>query len=443
MNKIAILGAGESGIGTAILAKDKGYEVWVSDAKEIAPKYKSILVSENIPFEENGHTNERFFDADLIMKSPGIPEKAEIVKQLREKNKKIVSEIEFAYAFTDAKIIAITGSNGKTTTASLIYHILEKSGFEVGLGGNIGQSFAFQVARNPKPLYVLELSSFQLDDIETFRPDIAVLTNITEDHLDRYEYQLEKYAASKFNIVRFQTENDQFIYNADDAVTIAEMPKFEIHAQKQAFSINKKESSLIYRESNWLKTEKAEFDYAQMQLVGKHNAANTMASILAVSAAGATPAQIASALPSFQPIPHRIEKVATVNGVLYINDSKATNVDSAWYALECMNQPVIWIAGGVDKGNDYTSLTPFVQEKVKALIVLGLDKEKLTNCFEKVVPKMHHALSMKSAIEIAAKVSSSGDCVLLSPCCASFDLFKNYEDRGAQFKENVKNLNHH
>lgn len=440
MSKIAILGAGESGVGTAILAKDKGFEVWISDAKEIEPKYKRILESENIPFEENGHTAEKFFEAEIIMKSPGIPEKADIVKELRKKNKKIVSEIEFAYGFTDAKIIAITGSNGKTTTTSLIYHIIEKSGMEVGLGGNIGQSFAWQVARNPKPLYVLELSSFQLDDIFTFRPDIAVLTNITEDHLDRYEYQLKKYAASKFNICRYQTEKEIFIYNADDSITIQEMPEYQISAQKQAFSMSDNKSSLIYEKSGLLRMEDAAFDYSAMQIVGKHNAANTMAAILAARAVGVTPIQIQAHLFSFEPIEHRIEKVATINGVLYINDSKATNVDSAWYALECMTQPVVWIAGGVDKGNDYSSLIPFAEEKVKALIILGPYKEKLTTSFEGKVNQILYASDMKEAIEMAASVSESGDCVLLSPCCASFDLFKNYEDRGKQFKENVMNL---
>ncbi|MBX7240665.1 MAG: UDP-N-acetylmuramoyl-L-alanine--D-glutamate ligase [Bacteroidia bacterium] len=440
MSKIAILGAGESGVGTAILAKDKGFEVWLSDAKEIAPKYKSILEAENIPFEENGHTVEKFFEADIIMKSPGIPEKADIVKELRKKNKKIISEIEFAYGFTNAKIIAVTGSNGKTTTTSLIFHLMEKAGVEVGLGGNIGKSFAWQVARNPKPVYVLELSSFQLDDLETFRPDIAVLTNITEDHLDRYDYQLKKYAASKFNICRYQTANDIFIYNADDSVTNQEMPEYRISAQKQAFSMNENKSSLIYEESGLLKMMDADFDYSSMQIVGKHNAANTMAAILAVRAAGLTSAQIREHLPSFEPIEHRIEKVATVKGVLYINDSKATNVDSAWYALECMSQPVIWIAGGVDKGNDYASLIPLAEEKVKALIILGPYTEKLQASFEGKVPRILMASGMKEAIEMAGAVSESGDCVLLSPCCASFDLFKNYEDRGKQFKENVMNL---
>lgn len=439
MNKIGILGAGESGIGAAILAKEKGFEVWVSDAGLIAPQYKSVLESEGIPFEENKHTLEKLFEADIIMKSPGIPEKAEIIKVLRKRDKKIVSEIEFAYSYTGAKIIAVTGSNGKTTTTSLIFHLLSKAGVNVGLGGNIGKSFAWQVARNPMPLYVLEISSFQLDDIESFRPDIAVLTNITEDHLDRYDYKLKNYATSKFGICRFQTEKDIFIWNTDDPITKEELSFQPSMGIQKTFSIQDPLAD-IFSSSGNLIMQNEKYDFLTMQITGKHNEANTMAAILAVRAYGLSPEEIQKHLPSFQAIEHRLEKVATVNGVLFINDSKATNVDAAWYALECMTQPVIWIAGGVDKGNDYTSLISFAEEKVKALIILGPYKEKLESAFEDKVPKISYASDMKEAIMIAKTLSRSGDCVLLSPCCASFDLFKNYEDRGKQFKENVKNL---
>lgn len=434
MKKIAILGAGESGVGAAILAKDKGMEVWLSDAKEIAEKYKKILIQENIPFEENGHTIEKFFEAEVIIKSPGIPEKAEIIKDLRKKDKQIVSEIEFASWFTKSKIVAITGSNGKTTTTSLIYHLVEKSGREVGLGGNIGQSFAWQVARNPKPLYILEISSFQLDDIESFRPDVAVLCNITEDHLDRYEYSLEKYAAAKFNIAKDQGKEQVFIYNLDDVVTQKEMPKYEIQAAWKGFSLTEKEGAAISQKDNKLVAGAEVFDLSTMQIVGKHNAYNTMAAILAVKEVGLSREEIQTHLPTFEAIEHRIEKVAEKNGITYINDSKATNVDSAWYALECMKAPIIWIAGGVDKGNDYSSLIDFAKEKVKALVILGPYKDKLATVFQGIIPTILYAENMQQAVEFSTKQAEKGDTVLLSPCCASFDLFKNYEDRGRQFK---------
>lgn len=444
--KVTVLGAGESGVGAAILAKTKGAEVWVSDSGKIADKQKYLLLAENIPFEEGNHSTEKFFDADLIIKSPGIPEKADIMKAIRAAGKKVVSEIEYAFGFTDAKIIAITGSNGKTTTTSLIYHILKKSGWNVGLGGNIGQSFALQVAKNEYDYYVLELSSFQLDDIEKFRPNVAVITNITEDHLDRYDYSLEKYAAAKFNIIKNLTDKDYFIYNNADSVIEKMLEHYETPATEVTFGVKIGGPMNAWQEGNIITarmiTSRDTFDFSKLSLRGKHNAMNIMAAVLAVRSIGLPPRYVHLHLPTFQPIEHRIEAVAEVNGVEYINDSKATNVDSAFYALECMTKPVIWIAGGVDKGNDYSVLFPFAKEKIKSLVVLGTGLEKLQTVFGEVIPEIKHATSMQEAIAIASETAQSGDCVLLSPCCASFDLFKNYEDRGNQFKQTVRNLMH-
>ncbi len=442
--KIAILGAAESGIGAAILAKKNQADVWVSDAKMISETFKNQLIAENIPFEENGHTTAKLLEADLIIKSPGIPEKAEIIQALRLEGKKIISEIEYASLYTNAKIIAITGSNGKTTVTSLVYHMLKGAGYSVGLGGNIGQSFAYQVATQNYDWYVLEVSSFQLDDINKFRPYIAVLTNITPDHLDRYEYKLEKYAASKFNIAKNQIWTDYFIYNREDAVTMQEMEKYENSAKKKHFgmkyiSVNthyKVDKKLIFTYLN----KKQAFNFGEMQLVGKHNVQNVMAAIMAAQLAGVKAETIQHLLPSFASIEHRIEKVTEKNGILYLNDSKATNTDSAFYALDAMERPVIWIAGGVDKGNDYSSLIDLAKQKVKSLIVLGPDKEKWHQSFSGIVPTIEHAMSMEEAVQLAVKQANTGDCVLLSPCCASFDLFKNYEDRGKQFKLQVEEL---
>lgn len=443
MKKVIILGAGESGVGAAILAKKLGADVWVSDSKSISDKYKQVLVEEGIAFEENQHTFEKFFDADVVIKSPGIPEKAEAIQYLRRNKVSIVSEVEFAAHYTDAKLIAITGSNGKTTVTSLVYHLLKEAGYDVGLGGNIGQSFALQVARHPHALYVLEISSFQLDDVDIFHPNVAVLTNITEDHLDRYEYKLEKYASAKFRIGANQTEEDLFIYNAEDPVTLTEMEKHPLGAEMVAFGLQKSAGRKAWIEGNELVIvveEEERYDFGTMQLVGKHNAANTLAAILAVRAIGMKPEEIAKHLPSFAPIEHRIERVAIVQEVEYINDSKATNTDSTWYALECMEKPVIWIAGGVDKGNDYGAILPLAKEKVKALIVLGPYKDKLIDNFTGLVPKVVHVMSMEEAVKTASALAVAGDCVLLSPCCASFDLFQNYEDRGRKFKAAVGSL---
>lgn len=442
--KIAILGAAESGIGAAILAQKNQADVWVSDAKGISEAFKNQLIVENILFEENGHTLEKIMAADFIIKSPGIPEKAEIIQTLRLEGKKIISEIEYAWLYTNAKIIAITGSNGKTTVTSLIYHLLKGAGYNVGLGGNIGQSFAYQVATQHFDWYVLEVSSFQLDDINKFRPYISVLTNITPDHLDRYEYKLEKYAAAKFNIVKNQRKTDFFIYNREDEVTMREMKKYKISTKKNDFgmkflSVNthyKADKKLIF---TYLKNKNA-FDFGKMQLVGKHNVQNVMAAIMAAQLAGVSPEKIRDLLPTFASIEHRIEKVREINGVLYLNDSKATNTDSAFYALDAMERPVVWIAGGVDKGNDYSSLIDLAKQKVKSLIVLGPDKEKWYKSFLGIVPTIVHAMSMEEAVQLAQKQAHTDDCVLLSPCCASFDLFKNYEDRGRQFKLHVNRL---
>ena len=443
--KITILGAAESGIGAAILAKKNQADVWVSDAKEISEAFKNQLIAENIPFEENGHTKAKVLEADLIIKSPGIPEKAEIMQALRLAGKKIISEIEYASLYTNAKIIAITGSNGKTTVTSLVYHILKGAGYNVGLGGNIGQSFAYQVATQNYDWYVLEVSSFQLDDINKFRPYISVLTNITPDHLDRYEYKLEKYAASKCKIIQNQGQHNFFIYNREDAITMQTLAKYEIKVPVKHFGMKysppaktyfREDKKLIYTYIDG----KAAFNFGEMQLMGKHNVQNVMAAIMAAQLAGVSVPKIQALLPSFASIEHRIEKIKEINGVLYLNDSKATNTDSAFYALDAMERPVVWIAGGVDKGNDYSSLIDLAKQKVKSLIVLGPDKEKWYHSFSGIVPTIEHAMSMQEAVQLAEKQANTGDCVLLSPCCASFDLFKNYEDRGKQFKLHVNRL---
>lgn len=436
MQKIIILGGGESGMGAAVLAKQQGYEVFLSEGKQIPEKYVEILKAEEIDFEENGHSLEKFFVADWVVKSPGIPEKAEVVQALRQRNIPIVSEIEFAAWFTQSKLIAITGSNGKTTVTALVYHLLHEAGYEVGLGGNIGNSFAYLVAKKPKPLYVLEVSSFQLDDVQKFAPDVAVLTNITEDHLDRYDYQLEKYAAAKFNIGKYQSENQVFIYNLDDAVTAKEMPKFDLKAQRKAFSMTAKPQSSSFIEHGELVVENERVSLKEVKIVGKHNQQNVMAAVLAVREAGMGAAEIEKHLKTFQPIEHRLELVADLKGVRYLNDSKATNVDAAWFALDAMTQPVVWIAGGVDKGNDYSVLVDLVKQKVKTLIILGPYKDKLLQQFSEVVPCLC-AASMQEAVALAAQNAQKDYSVLLSPCCASFDLFKNYEDRGRQFKSEV------
>ncbi|MEZ4827636.1 MAG: UDP-N-acetylmuramoyl-L-alanine--D-glutamate ligase [Bacteroidia bacterium] len=439
MSKTAILGGGESGVGAAILAKKLDQEVWLSDAGKIKENYKNELNEYAIPFEEGTHSIEKFFEADVIVKSPGIPGTIPIIQQLKAAGKSVISEIEYASRYTNARIIGITGSNGKTTTTSLIYHLLLAAGEDVGLGGNIGQSFALQVALGKKSGYVLEISSFQLDDIETFRPDVAVLLNITPDHLDRYGYSLDNYAAAKFRITENQTMQNDFVWCLEDEQSLRMMEKTQINARKLGFSLKKTPESAAWLENDWLNLASTGplLDFREMRLLGKHNQLNTLAALLAVEAYGADLSAAIPALRTFQPIEHRLEPAGEWGGVRYINDSKATNVDSVFYALEGLAGPIVWIAGGVDKGNDYTPLMPLVAEKVKAIVVLGEKKEKFLKDFDKPV---YQEMSMKAALTMAQNLSQSGDTVLLSPACASFDLFANYEDRGKQFKAAVEEM---
>lgn len=436
--KVSILGAGESGIGAAVLAMKEGYEVWVSDAGKIADRFKKVLEEKEIPFEEGQHTKEKLFEADVIVKSPGVPEHVSIIQEIRKKRVNIISEIEFASQHTDATLIAITGSNGKTTTTSLIWHLMKAAGLEVGLAGNIGKSFAWQVAEESYKIYVLEISSFQLDDIDTFKPHIALLLNITPDHLDRYDYSLYKYGAAKMRIARNQDESDKLIYWMEDPEIVKQMFDFRPSAQRLPFSLKAKEGSKAWVAENQLQIGGKSFlDFTRLKLIGRHNQLNALAALLAVEAFGLDLEEIKGALCEFQPVEHRLEWVAEVEGVRYINDSKATNVEAVAFALEAMEKPLIWLAGGVDKGNEYGSLIEEVEKKVKAIIVLGEDKEKFEQEFSLPI---HQVFSMEYAVKKAAELAEEGDAVLLSPACASFDLFKNYEDRGTQFKERVLEL---
>lgn len=444
MKRLVILGAGESGVGTALLGKQKGYEVFVSDKQKIKENYKQVLIHNEIHWEEEKHTEALILNADVVMKSPGIPEKAPIVKQLFEKGVSVISEIEFASQFTDATIVGITGSNGKTTTATLTHHILKKGGLNVTLAGNIGKSFAAQVAEGKHDVYVLELSSFQLDGIINFRPHIAVLTNITEDHLDRYEYDFEKYINSKFRIVMNQNENDFFIYDGDDAVIVNRLNKTDIKSHKLPFSIKKnlEEGASIKNEKIRITTNKTtiEMPVKSLELQGNHNLKNAMAASTVAKLLSIRKETIRESLQNFHSVEHRLETVLKIENITYINDSKATNVNATFYALESMTSPTVWIVGGVDKGNNYEELLPLVNEKVKAIVCLGLDNEKIIQAFGNIVPLMTETESMKDAVEVATRIAERGDTVLLSPACASFDLFENYEDRGRQFKNAVRNL---
>ncbi len=443
--RIVILGAGESGIGTAILAKQQGFEVFVSDGGVIKENYKTDLLHNSIEFEEGLHTVEKILSADVVMKSPGIPEKNELVKKIRVKGIEIISEIEFAYRYKgDSKIIAITGSNGKTTTTALTYHICKLAGEDCAMVGNIGFSFARQVAEDPKKIYVVEVSSFQLDDIKTFRPDVAILTNITEDHLDRYEYDVNNYIKSKFKIIENQTEEDVFIYNLDDETTINNINKYSIRSIKAPITMSKELPEGAYLTNaqmhlKW-KGEDMQMNVLDFAVKGKHNQYNGMAGSMAGFAVGIRKEKIREALQTFESLEHRMETVVTIKGVEFINDSKATNINSTWYALESMVKPVILILGGVDKGNDYEVLKELVVEKVKAIVCLGTDNTKIHEAFGDVVSLMVNVDNAIDAVQSAFHFAEKGDVVLLSPACASFDLFKNYEDRGIQFKKAVKDL---
>ena len=443
--RIVILGAGESGIGAALLANKKGYDVFVSDGGMIAEKYRAELSEANIAFEESGHTEAKILNASEVIKSPGIPEKAPIMKKIRAQKIPVISEIEFAFRFIgNSKVIAITGSNGKTTTTSLIYHICKHAGKDCALVGNIGYSFAKQVAEDPKQLYVAEISSFQLDDIITFRPDVAVLTNITEDHLDRYDYKIENYAHSKFRIAENQVENDVFIYSLDDEMTMKYLTHYPIKSSQAPITMNKELPQGAYLTNaqmhlKW-KGEEMRMSVEDFTIKGKHNQYNSMAASMAATAVDIRKEKIREALQTFESLEHRMEHVATIKGVEFINDSKATNINSTWYALESMTKPVILILGGVDKGNDYNLLTDLVKEKVKAIVCMGTDNRKIHEAFGDIVSLMLNTSNADEAVQAAFHFANKGDVVLLSPACASFDLFKNYEDRGKQFKQAVKNL---
>ena len=446
MSRIVVLGGAESGAGAAVLAKVKGFDVFLSDNGSIKQEYKDILEHWDIAYEEGGHTEALILNADEVVKSPGIPYSVPIVKKLEAQGTHIISEIEFAARYDNAKKICITGSNGKTTTTSLIYYLLKQAGLNVGLGGNIGKSYALQVATEHHDYYVLEISSFQLDGCFDFRPDIAILTNITPDHLDRYDYNLENYVKSKFRIIRNLGPDDCFIFDSDDAVTIGHLDKIITQAKMLPFSQEKEWAQGAYVQDRRIvmkyKEDESEFYINELALGGKHNLYNSMAAALAAKAAGIGNGIIRNSLKTFQPIEHRLEPVLSIRDVLYINDSKATNVDAAWYALDCQTRPVVWIVGGTDKGNDYSVLNDLVRQKVRKIVCLGVDNRKIHEAFEGIVGKenMVDTRSAEECVKTCASLANPGDVVLLSPCCASFDLFTSYEDRGERFKDAVRNL---
>ena len=444
MSRVVVLGGGESGVGSAVLAKVKGFDVFLSDMGKLSEKYIAMLDEWKIPYEQGGHSEELILNADEVIKSPGIPETAPMVQKIIEKGIGVISEIEFAGRYDSAKKVCITGSNGKTTTTSLIYHLLQQAGLNVGLGGNIGKSYAYQVATEQHDIYVLELSSFQLDNVYDFKADIAIITNITPDHLDRYGYNMENYVKSKFRITRNMSSDDCFIFCSDDEITVNHLNQIVVKAQKLPFTQKDEVAQGAFVKENKMvvryKEQECDMYLQELALGGKHNVYNSMAAALAAKAMDIDNAVIRNGLATFQAVEHRLEKVLSIRDVLYINDSKATNVDAAWYALECQTRPVIWIVGGTDKGNDYSSLVELAREKVKAIICLGVDNAKIHAAFENVVPQMCDVTSAADAVKMADSLASAGDVVLLSPCCASFDLFKNYEDRGRQFKEAVRNL---
>ena len=445
-NSIVVLGGGESGVGAAVLAKVKGFDVFLSDKGKIEDRYVKMLEQWEIPFEQGGHTEDLILNASEVIKSPGIPSTVPLVKKIEAAGIGIVSEIEFAGRYDNAKKICVTGSNGKTTTTSLIYYLLQEAGLNVGLGGNIGKSYALQVATEHFDYYVLEISSFQLDNCYEFRPDIAVITNITPDHLDRYGYNMENYVRAKFRIVRNLRPEDCFIFDSDDEITINHLDKIVTEAKKLPFTQKDKVEQGAYLEDGRIvikyEDEECDIYLKELSLGGIHNVYNSMAAALAAKATGIDNEVIRESLETFKPIEHMLEPVMSVGGVLYINDSKATNVDAAWYALECQTRPVVWIVGGTDKGNDYKVLESLVSEKVKAIVCLGVDNRKIHEAFESIVGRenIKDTMSAEEAVRTSAAFAEDGDVVLLSPCCASFDLFTCYEDRGEQFKAAVRKL---
>ena len=446
MARLVVLGGAESGVGAAVLAKVKGFDVFLSDNGQIKDEYAQMLRDWNIPFEQGGHTEEKILNADEVVKSPGIPSTAPMVRKISEQGTHIISEIEFAARYDNAKKICITGSNGKTTTTTLIHYLLKEAGLNVGLGGNIGKSYALQVATEQHDYYVLEISSFQLDDAYDFRPDIAIITNITPDHLDRYDHKMENYVKAKFRITQNLRPEDCFIFDSDDKITIEHLSKIVMSAKMLPFTQQKKVEQGAYLDDDRIvvryEQSETEIYLKDLALGGRHNIYNSMAAALAAKATGISDTVIRNSLKSFSPIEHRLEPVLSIGDVMYINDSKATNIDAAWYALESQTKPVVWIVGGKDKGNDYSILNEVVRDKVKAIVCLGVDNAKIHAAFEQMVgsDRIVDTLSAQEAVEAASRFAKAGDVVLLSPCCASFDLFKSYEDRGEQFKKAVRRL---
>ena len=438
------MGGGESGTGAAVLAKKQGFDVFLSDKGKLGKDYAEMLRKWDIPFEEGGHSEELILNADEVIKSPGIPNSAPLIQKLTSQGTHIISEIEFAGRYDRARRICITGSNGKTTTTSLIYLLLSQAGLNVGLGGNIGKSYAYQVATSDHDIYVLEISSFQLDNMYDFKADIAIITNITPDHLDRYNHDMEEYVKAKFRITRNMSSEDCFIFCSDDEITINHLNKIVVKAKQLPFTQKTEvaQGAFVKDDKIVIRYQDSECDMyiRELALGGRHNVYNSMAAAIAAKVMDIDNGTIREALSSFQPVEHRLEKVASVGGVLYVNDSKATNVDAAWYALECQKQPVVWIVGGTDKGNDYSSLVPLAREKVRAMVCMGVDNHKFHESFDGVVPEIVEAGSAHEAVQLASRLAKKGDVVLLSPCCASFDLFRNYEDRGEQFKAEVRKL---
>ena len=443
MDRIVILGAAESGVGAAVLAKKKGFEVFVSDMGKIKPHYKQMLDEHQIPWEEGQHTEDLILNAKEIIKSPGIPDKAPMIQKVRAAGIPIISEIEFAGRYTNSKMVCITGSNGKTTTTSLIYHIFKNAGYDVGLAGNIGNSLALQVAEDPHAIYVIELSSFQLDNMYDFRANIAVLLNITPDHLDRYDFKMQNYTDSKMRIIRNQTKDDAFVFWNDDPIIAQELKKYHIESRLCPFSILKKQGMIGYiADGEYVIEKPTPFNMEQeaLSLTGKHNLYNSLAAGITADLSGISNEQIRKSLSDFKGVEHRLERVCDVHGIHFVNDSKATNVDACWYALDSMKTPVILILGGLDKGNDYEAIRDLVRQKCRGLVFLGVDNRKLHEFFDPMGIPTAEVRSMRDCVNECYRMAQPGDTVLLSPCCASFDLFKNMEDRGEQFKEYVRAL---